>query len=108
MSSLWQQRAARNEALFREVNANIHHLEQRYGDSPEQPQFVCECSSSDCVERIRVASEAYRAVRAHPRRFLLAPGHERPELERVVERHNTYLVVEKTGEAGEVAERAQR
>ena len=43
-------------------------------------------------------------MREHPRRFLVAPGHEHPELERVVERHTGYLIVEKTGTAGTVAE----
>jgi hypothetical protein len=44
-------------------------------------------------------------VREQPRRFFVLPGHQDPQLERVVETHGDYLVVEKTGEAGEVAER---
>jgi hypothetical protein len=107
MSSLWEQRAARNEALFREVNENIHQLEQRYGEARDLPQFVCECANGDCVERLRIPAGSYRAVREHPRRFVLVPGHERPDLERVVERHAAYLVVEKVGAAGDFAERAQ-
>jgi hypothetical protein len=107
MSSLWEQRAARNEALFREVNRNIYDLEQRHGTAPEEPLFLCECADADCTDRLRVSVEAYLAVRAHPRRFLVVPGHERHEVERPVERHETYLVVEKTGVAGDFAERTQ-
>jgi hypothetical protein len=43
-------------------------------------------------------------VRAHPDRFLVVTGHELPRFERVVEDHGRYVVVEKQGEAGEVAE----
>jgi hypothetical protein len=46
----------------------------------------------------------YERVRAHPRRFLVAPDHEIPEAEIVVESHEDYTVVEKRGEAGKVAE----
>ena len=48
--------------------------------------------------------EAYEAVRASPRRFLVLEGHETPEVERVVERHPAYVVVEKLDEAARVAE----
>jgi hypothetical protein len=42
-------------------------------------------------------------VRAEPTTFLLAPGRELPGLEQVVERRDGFEVVEKTGEAEEVA-----
>jgi hypothetical protein len=46
----------------------------------------------------------YEQIRDHPRRFLVAPGHERLDVEVVVARQPNYLVVQKTGEAGAVAE----
>ena len=106
MSSLWEQRAARNEALFREVNENIARLEEATGGSASQPSFICECSSGLCTEHIPVDEETYRRVREHPRRFLILPGHFDETLEEVVEKHPGYLIVEKTGAAGEVAEQA--
>ncbi len=106
MSSLWEQRAARNEALFREVNENIARLEQRYGGSATQPVFICECSRDSCTEHVPVDEETYRRAREHPRRFLVLPGHVDETLEAVVERHPGYLIVEKKGVAGEVAEQA--
>lgn len=108
MSSLWEQRAARNEALFREVNENIAAVEERYGTTPTEPSFICECAHADCTEQVRVAADDYRRVRENTRQFLVLPGHEDPQIERVVERHSNYLIVEKTGAAGEVAEHAQR
>jgi hypothetical protein len=104
MSSLWEQRAARNEALFREVNENIARLEDRHGATPGDAVYICECANSDCTDQLAVDAITYRRVREQARLFFVRPGHEDPQLERVVERHEGYLVVEKTGEAGEVAE----
>lgn len=104
MSSLWEQRAARNEALFREVNENIARLEERHGQTETQPVFLCECANPECTEQLPVDAEAYRRARAEPRWFLVLPGHEDAQIERIVERHSAYLIVEKTGAAGEVAE----
>ena len=98
--NLWEERAARNEALFREVNERVASLA---ADSGIDSGFVCECSDAACIERLRLSGEAYHAVRQNPRAFVIVPGHE-GEFERVVERHETYLVVEKHGDAGRVAE----
>ena len=48
----------------------------------------------------------YEAVRSEPSHFAVAPGHEEPTVERVVGRTDRYLVVEKVGEAGDLAEEA--
>jgi hypothetical protein len=108
MSSLWEQRAARNEALFREVNQNIALLEERHGTTVSEPVFLCECADSGCTEQLAVDADTFRRVREQPRLFLLRPGHDDPQLERVVEKHREYVIVEKTGEAGRVAEEVQR
>lgn len=106
--SLWEQRAARNEALFREVNENIARLEERHGATITEPVFICEWANDGCAEQLAVDLDTYRRVREQARLFFVIPGHQEPELERVVETHGEYLVVEKTGEAGEVAERTTR
>jgi hypothetical protein len=106
MSSLWKQRAARNEAIFREVNESIADLEERFGPT-EEPVFLCECADVGCSERLAVDPTTYRRVREQPRLFLVRPGHEVPQIERVVELHRDFLIVEKTGAAAEVAEQTQ-
>jgi hypothetical protein len=107
VSSLWEQRAARNEALFREVNENIEQLEERYGSAQTEPTYICECANADCTGQLAVDRETYRRVRRNPRRFVVLPGHEDPQLERLIETRPEYLIVEKTGEAGRVAEETQ-
>ena len=104
--TLWEERAARNEVVFREVNEQVAGLEQ--GSGSAGASFVCECAETSCIDRIGVALGVYEAVRANPRRFIVKPGHERPAVERVVETRDGYLVVEKIGGAGAVAERAAR
>jgi hypothetical protein len=100
--TLWEERAARNEVVFRRVNEEVAALGQGSGSAVT---FVCECSNASCVERIELPLSEYEAVRADPRRFLLKPGHEHGELERVVDRRDGYVVVEKLGDAGGLAER---
>jgi hypothetical protein len=101
--TLWEERAARNEALFREVNEEVARLEQRL--EGEDASFVCECADESCVDRVQVTLTAYERVRAHPRRFIVARGHEAESVEQVVSVEPGYTVVEKTATAGAVAER---
>jgi hypothetical protein len=93
-------RAAANENLFRRINERVEELS---GDGDELP-LVCECSLPDCVARVAgVTAREYEAVRRHPDRFFVAPGHERTDIETVVEARPGYIVVEKRGSAGDVA-----
>jgi hypothetical protein len=102
-----QPRRARNEALFREVNERIVELETGLGgydrDDSLLVGFVCECPREDCNEMVEVTRDQYEAVRNKPRRFLVVPGHEDSDIAHVVERHASYLVIEKEGRAGEIA-----
>ena len=101
--SIWEERAARNEALFRAVNEEIRDVDRRFG--VRASSFICECADDKCVVRLSVPPELYTAARANSARFLVAPGHDDPSLESVVERHEGFWVVEKFGAAGRVAER---
>jgi hypothetical protein len=92
--SHWEERASRNEALFREVNERVEELHGRL-ESDEWGGFVCECADDGCTRRIHLPLATYERVRSDPRRFLVLPGHERLELERVVEERDRFLVVEK-------------
>ena len=98
----FEQRVGLNEATFRAVNEGIARAEGEPGD-PERVGFRCECARLGCTTILEIRSAEYEAVRAHGRRFVVAPGHVVPETERVVARHGSYEVVEKHGEAGRLA-----
>ncbi|MGZ4371010.1 MAG: hypothetical protein ACXVRK_02745 [Gaiellaceae bacterium] len=98
-----QERLAKNESLFRTLNENISGLAGELGG--EEPfEFICECSTSGCFERLSLTLAEYERIRQDGTHFLLADGHEDIEIEQVVGRHEGYVVVEKDGVAGLVAE----
>ncbi len=90
-----EERAIRNERLFREVNIQIAGLEERVHSTGELLPLLCECAETGCATPIEVAPAVFEAVREHQQRYLVAPGHERPAVESVVERQRGYLIVEK-------------
>jgi hypothetical protein len=94
------ERLARNQTLFREVNERISEVASKVSFN----EFVCECSDPSCTRSLFVAKEEYEAVRSYPARFVVARGHELPKVERVVEDHERFLVVEKTVETEFMAE----
>ena len=66
--------------------------------------FRCECGPFGCNKLIEVSMGEYERVRANPRQFLVATGHEQQEFETVVYAGEAYSVVEKRDEAGRQAE----
>lgn len=103
MSEQGEERIARNESIAREVNEAI---EQGRGPADVQSPvaFRCECGRFGCNTLIEVTMGEYERVRSHPRQFLIAIGHEEPELEQLVHVGQGYSVVEKVDEAGREAE----
>jgi hypothetical protein len=84
-------------ALFREVNDRIHELREQWG-SDQTAQYVCECPDANCTELIRgLTRDEYRQIRLDPAEFVVAPGHERLEVEEVVDRNQRWVVVRKRG-----------
>lgn len=98
-----EERLANNEIIFRSVNESIQELAVSLG-GPDNYEFICECSARGCVDRVKLSRAQYEHVRAEGTRFFVVPGHENVEVEEVVEAHPTYLVVEKDGHAGVVAD----
>jgi len=85
---------ARNRELFREVNERIREVGDAFGPDGEESEFRCECGGIDCAVLIPLRTSDYLRVRSWDSRFLLFPGHEDEDLERVVERHEGWLVVQ--------------
>ena len=92
---------ARNEALFRNLNERLKELDDRLdmaavgAPARDREEFFCECGRLDCMARFELTRAEYEAVRAHAERFVVLAGHEDPEIERVVEAHGAWVVVEK-------------
>ncbi len=87
------ERRAMNEALFRDVNERIAESAERF--DAEHTEFVCECSDPNCTHRVSASLAEYENVRSDPTTFLLAPGHEEEDIERVVSDRGRFRIVEK-------------
>lgn len=96
-------RAAEAETAVRRVNELIVEVARDRFESLDG-RVVCECSQQRCHEVLPMTLEQYEHVRAAGRRFVVLPAHELEAIERVVESHDGYLVVEKFGQAGHIAE----
>jgi hypothetical protein len=101
------ERAARNQSLFREVNERVVALEQgglqEVAGDGSLVRAICECANAACHEPVVLDIEDYEAVRSRPIRFLVKPGHVWPDVEFVVSEHDGYVVVEKVGDSGKFA-----
>jgi hypothetical protein len=87
------ERRALNEALFRDVNERIAESAERF--DAERTEFICECSDPNCTHRVSASLAEYENVRSEPTTFLLVPGHEEEDIERVVSDRGRFRIVEK-------------
>jgi len=89
---------ARSQLLFRELNEQLFKIAGA-GDVAA----VCECVNGACFDRMVVSRDEYEAVRRFPTRFVVKEGHMAHDVERAVESHDGYVVVEKSGADAEHA-----
>ena len=104
MSEARERRIARNEILFREINERLKEMQETFSVADERTDFVCECGSSECTNRIELSLPEYEALRSDATTFGVVPGHQIEDVEVVVETHDAYLVVRKReGDAATIA-----
>ena len=84
-----QERLVRNETLFREVNERIEEVATH---------------SAGCTLLLHLTQPEYERARSEPDVFVVALGHELPEIERILARTERYQLVKKQGEAAEFAQ----
>ena len=84
-----------NEAVFREVNERIEDLAQTFALTGRPLELVCECGDATCTEQVQMMSAEYERLRKDPTLFAVHKGHEMPDVEDVVERHDDFDVVRK-------------
>jgi hypothetical protein len=101
-----EERIARNEATFREANERIESIAATHSLDGGAIPFICECADPACTTLIHLTLRAYRDVRTNARQFVVATGHESSSgtSSAIVERRDGFMVVEKQGLAGEIAE----
>jgi len=97
---------ARNAAtaVRRLVNDEFLEVATRLDDGSTMFEFICECSTSGCFERVSLTLAEYERIRQDGTHFLLAAGHEDIAIEQVIAERDGYVVVEKDGVAGLVAD----
>jgi len=91
------ERLVRSQMVLREVNERIADIfgatEDVFIGEDSLPEFLCECSNGDCSETLSLSLLEYKGIRSSPNLFVLVPGHETPEVDRVVEAHATFSLV---------------
>jgi hypothetical protein len=97
------ERLAHNEVIFRTVNESIQQQAIGFGGL-DSYEFICECATASCFERISLSLKQYEVIRSEGAMFFVTPGHVYDEIELVTERQPTYWVVRKDGVAGLVSE----
>ena len=95
---------ARNEAMFREANERAKRWEERHGPDSEVELYFCECANPDCLEKVGLGKADYERIRSDPRQFVIASGHELPEVETVIEQNEGWAIIEKTPEVDDIVE----
>jgi hypothetical protein len=99
MNHFSTRRLKENEVIFREVNESIaKFIEKETDKSGQLIDFYCECSNSNCRQRVGLTAKQYGRLHSNRRRFIVVPGHEMPEVEKVIESESNYRIVEKFGE----------
>ena len=98
-----EEKAARTQALFREVNERVVGITEGQVLPSEQMDVLCECCDPSCTESLSLSLDEYERIRSEPTLFPIKSGHENLEIEFVVEANERFAVVDKVGRAGEVA-----
>jgi hypothetical protein len=99
--SLSDERLAKNEIHFREVNERLDDMATSWSKTTD---YLCECSETSCVEIVALTNDEYERVRSRATVFVVVPGHERPEIEKVVEANEGFMLVEKVVAVEEIIE----
>jgi hypothetical protein len=102
------ERVALNQSTFREANEQIEQQAETLGLTDGSVPFICECPAEECTSIVQLGLPQYETIRSRGDWFLATPGHEvcivdGREVAIVVERHDSYSLMQKIGEAAERA-----
>ena len=84
------------EELNRRMERMLEEIRDEEDDDPDAPiAFLCECSHLDCRERIQLEPSRFDRIHRDADVFILVPGHEIPDIERIVDQEQDFLIVRK-------------
>jgi hypothetical protein len=82
-------------AFNRRVAAETENLMRAgMGGRDDTAVFLCTCGRDGCEETLVLSIAEYERVNEQPHRFLVAPGHDAPDVDDVVAREERYWIVE--------------
>ncbi len=95
-----ERRLVENEQLARRINRRIEDqvtaIREEADEDPDRPiMFFCECADPACRERVEATPDEYDRVHADPARFVVVSGHERPDIETIVDHLRMHPIVRK-------------
>jgi hypothetical protein len=89
-------RAEKNEQAYKDHNQRRAEMDEAGGVPVDEPvPFACECDDPACSRGIELTIADYERAAAPPDQFVVAAGHEDPQVEVVVEDHGSFVVVSK-------------
>ncbi len=90
---------AENELVFKQHNERVGQHARNLMDGHSLDElivgFVCECSNDRCSEKLHMPVTSFEILRRNAKQFIILPGHEQHDIERVVVATDDYTVVEK-------------
>lgn len=90
--------------MYRAVNKKLEDATEDAGALPDDPlEILCECGEPACDSKLTLTISEYEEAHGQRDRFIVVPEHEDPQMERVVVRRNQYSVVDKFGQAEQIA-----
>lgn len=90
-----KRRIGENEAIFRGVNEEVRGLNATLSTVRNTMRVVCECGTRSCTVQFEIPRDEYAKVRADSTLFVIRPGHDLPEAEKVVIKTTDYWIVRK-------------
>lgn len=99
MSTISERRQTENEAMFRQANEKVQKKLKKMLPEDEYASlelyFYCECADETCAERIVMTPERYQVLHKKRDYFIIRPGHQRSQIERLVNKLSDYYTVQK-------------
>ena len=106
--SISERRQVENEAVFRQMNEKVEKSLKKLdkmakddGYKSDLPidemvlHFYCECADENCRQRIPLTLKKYQELHKNRSKFIVIPGHEVSNIEKVIAEKPMYNEVEK-------------